>query len=51
MRGYLAKLTPRGFAVLALPLLALAYPVVMILVPALFRALVPDAVRAVLQLM
>jgi hypothetical protein len=50
MRSYLAKLMPKGFPILALPLIALAYVVVMIVVPAVFRAAVPDVVRAVFQL-
>ena len=35
---------------LAIPLIAIAYPVVMILVPAIIRPLVPDVVRSVLSL-
>ncbi len=50
MRAYLAKLPPKAQLLLALPLLAIAYPVVMILVPAIIRALVPDVVRSVLSL-
>jgi len=51
MRAYLAKLTPPMRFMLALPLIAGAYPVVMILLPALVRAVVPEAVRSVLSLM
>jgi hypothetical protein len=50
MRAYLAKLTPNTRMLLALPLLVLAYPVVMIVVPALVRAIMPEAVRSVLSL-
>jgi len=50
MRAYLAHLTPKARILLAIPVLALAYPVVMILVPAIVRALVPDVVRSVLNL-
>lgn len=50
MRAYLAKLTPKARMLLALPLVAIAYPVVMILVPAIVRAMVPDVVRSVLSL-
>jgi hypothetical protein len=50
MRAYLAKLTPNVRMLLAIPLIALAYPVLMILVPALVRALMPDVVRSVLSL-
>jgi hypothetical protein len=50
MQAYIAKLTPRARLLLALPLVAIAYPVVMILVPAIIRAIVPDVVRSVLSL-
>jgi hypothetical protein len=50
MRRYLAKLPPKAQFLLALPLLAIAYPVVMIVVPAIVRAVVPDVVRSVLSL-
>jgi len=50
MRAYLAKLPPKAQLLLALPLIAIAYPVVMILLPAIIRALVPDVVRSVLSL-
>jgi hypothetical protein len=35
---------------LAFPILAIAYPVVMIVIPDLIRALVPNVVRSVLSL-
>jgi len=50
MQAYLAKVTPKIRMLLAIPLIVLAYPVVMILVPALVRALMPDVVRSVLSL-
>jgi hypothetical protein len=50
MRAYLANLTPKARMLLAIPIIAVAYPVVMILVPAIVRALVPDVVRSVLSL-
>ncbi|HTC47874.1 MAG TPA: hypothetical protein VK722_11160 [Candidatus Aquilonibacter sp.] len=50
MRDHLAKLTPKTRVTLAIPLIVMAYPVVMIVVPALVRALVPDVVRTVLSL-
>ena len=50
MRGYFANLTPRARVLLVVPLLALAYPVIMILLPALVRAVIPDVVRSVLRL-
>jgi len=51
MRGYFANLTPRAFVVLAISTLAVAYPVVTILVPAVIRAVVPEVVRSVLRLL
>jgi hypothetical protein len=35
---------------LAIPLLMMAYPVIMILIPAMIWALMPDVVRSVLRL-
>jgi hypothetical protein len=50
MRAYLANLTPKARMLLTIPLILIAYPVVMILIPALIRATVPDVVRSVLSL-
>ncbi len=50
MRAYLANLTPKTRLLLALPIVAIAYPVVTCLIPALIRAVVPDVVRSVLSL-
>jgi hypothetical protein len=50
MRAYLANLTPKARVLLALPLLAIAYPVITILVPSIIRAVIPDVVRSVLSL-
>lgn len=50
MRAYLANLTAKGWVLLALPILAIAYPVVTVVVPAVIRAVVPDVVRSVLTL-
>jgi hypothetical protein len=50
MRAYLANLTPTMRMLLALPLLAIAYPVVTCVIPALVQAVLPDAVRLVLSL-
>jgi len=50
MRAYLARLTPKTRMLLAIPLLIVAYPVVMILLPAIIRSLVPEVVRSVLSL-
>jgi hypothetical protein len=51
MRAYLAKLTPKAAMLLAVPVLAVAYPIVMIVIPAMVRAVVPNVVRSVLNLM
>lgn len=50
MRAYLANLTPKAAMLLAVPVIAIAYPVIMILLPAIVRAIVPDVVRSVLSL-
>jgi ABC-type antimicrobial peptide transport system permease subunit len=50
MRAYLKNLTPKAGMLLAVPIVAIAYPVIMILLPAIARALVPDVVRSVLSL-
>ncbi len=51
MQAYLAKLTPKARMLLVLPIVAIAYPVVMIVVPAIIHAIVPDVVRSVLSLL
>ena len=51
MQGYFAKLTPKARMLVVLPLVVLAYPVVMILVPAIIHAIVPDVVRSVLSML
>jgi hypothetical protein len=51
MRAYLANLTPRTRLLLALPLVVIAYPFVTLVLPAVIRAIVPEAVRSVLSLM
>jgi hypothetical protein len=50
MRAYLAKLTPTTRMLLAVPVIVIAYSVVMIVIPALVRAVVPEVVRSVLRL-
>jgi hypothetical protein len=50
MKTYFSNLTPKALALIALPLVAIAYPVVTIVVPAVVRAVVPEAVRTVLSL-
>jgi hypothetical protein len=51
MRAYLANLKPKALMLLAVPVVAIAYSVVTIVVPAVVRAVVPDVVRTVLHLM
>jgi hypothetical protein len=51
MRAYLANLTPKTFLLLAVPLLAIAYPVATCVVPEVIRAVVPEVVRSVLSLL
>lgn len=50
MRAYLANLPPKALMLLALPVVAIAYPVVTVVVPAVVRAVVPEVVRSVLSL-
>ena len=50
MRAYFTNLTPKARMLLALPLVAIAYPLVTIVLPAMIRAVVPDVVRSVLSL-
>jgi hypothetical protein len=51
MRAYLVKIPPHLRLFLAVPVLAVAYPVMMFLIPAIVRALVPQVVRSLLSLM
>lgn len=50
MRAYLNNLTPKAGLLLAVPIVVIAYPVIMILLPAIARSLVPEVVRSVLSL-
>jgi hypothetical protein len=50
MRAYLAKLTPKARMLLAVPLVVIAYTVVMVVLPAVVHAMVPEVVRSVLRL-
>jgi hypothetical protein len=50
MRAYLAKLTPNTRILLAVPVIAIAYALVTIVVPAVIHAAIPDVVRSVLRL-
>jgi hypothetical protein len=51
MRAYFAKLTPKTRIMLAVPALVIAYTLMTCVLPALARAMVPDAVRSVLSLL
>lgn len=51
MRAYLANLTPAVRRLLAVSLIALAYPIVTVVLPAIIRAVVPASVQSVLRLM
>jgi hypothetical protein len=50
MKAYFNNLSPKACALLALPLIAIAYPIVTMVLPSVVRALVPDVVRTVLHL-
>lgn len=50
MQAYLAKLTPKARMLLTVPAVVIAYMIVMIVVPAVFHAVVPEVVRSVLSL-
>ncbi len=50
MRAYLAKLSPKAWALVALLVTVIAYPVLTVLLPAAIRAAVPEVVRSVLRL-
>lgn len=49
MKAYLTNLPTRLWLFLVVPAVVIAYPVVMIVVPAVIRAVVPEAVRTVLS--
>jgi len=51
MKAYLGNLSAGMWALLALPVVAIAYPVVMVVVPAVVHAVVPTVVRTVLGLL
>jgi ABC-type sulfate transport system permease subunit len=51
MRAYLATLSPKIRMLLAVPALVIAYTLVTCVLPAVVRAVVPDAVRSVLSLL
>jgi len=49
MKAYLANLPTKIWALLVLPAVGVAYPIVRIVVPAVVRAVVPEVVRTVLH--
>jgi hypothetical protein len=51
MKTHLNNLSSTVWVVLAIPLVAVAYPVVTIVVPAVLHAVVPESVRAVLSML
>ena len=51
MKAYLAKLSARTWALLTVPLVVIAYPVFTIALHAAIRAVVPEVVRTVLDLL
>ena len=50
MKAYFTNLPASTWALLIVPLVAIAYPVVRIVVPAMIHAVVPQVVRTVLSL-
>jgi hypothetical protein len=50
MKAYFTNLPARSWALLALPLVVIAYPLVTMVVPAIIHAVVPEVVRTVLHL-
>ncbi len=51
MKTYFSNLSSTVWVLLALPLVAVAYPLVTIVVPAVLHAVVPESVRAVLSML
>ena len=49
MKAYLNNLPMRTWLLLVLPVIAIAYPIARIVVPAVVHAVVPDVVRSVLH--
>jgi len=50
MKVYLSNLTTRMWALLVVPAVVIAYPVVRIVVPAVVHAVVPEVVRTLLHM-
>jgi hypothetical protein len=51
MKAHFENLSARTWVFLLVPAALIAYPLIAVAVPALVRAIVPDAVRTVLHLM
>jgi hypothetical protein len=51
MKVFFTNLPTRVWIVLGLPLLAIAYPIFTVVVPAVIRQVVPETVRTVLHLL
>ena len=51
VKAYLANLPPKIWMLLTLSAVVIAYPVVMVVLPAIIRAMVPEAVRSILSLL
>jgi hypothetical protein len=51
MKAYFTNLSAGMWVLLAVPAVAIAYPVIMVVGPAVVRAVVPEVVRTVLHLM
>jgi branched-subunit amino acid permease len=50
MKAYFANMSMTRCLLLTIPALAIVYPLVMVVVPAVFRAVTPQVVRTVLSL-
>ena len=51
MKAYLANLPPKIWTLLALSAVVIAYPLVMVVLPAVIRSVVPETVRSILSLL
>ncbi len=51
MKAYLANLPPKICMLLTLSAVVIAYPVVLVVLPAIIRALVPVTARSILSLL
>jgi hypothetical protein len=51
MKAYLANLPSKIWMLLTLSAVVIAYPVVMVVLPAIIQAVVPETVRSILSLL